>query len=125
MIDMTTVDIFKDHVKSNYRVGYFKVLGWEEGKPKDITDISKAVVLEICLIPDNNAIQQLSDSRDENTLLTVPAGSKVIRVRAGDFWPFLADMMPLDDFVQGNCHKDDHDETNSLNYSSELIEYKE
>jgi hypothetical protein len=110
MFDMTTQEFFKDIPLSNYRVGYFKVLGWEEGKPKDITDISKAVVLEICLIPEHNAINQLNDSEDPNVLLTVPSGSKIIRVKAGDYWPFLSDMKPLEEMLREGRKKNEESE---------------
>lgn len=124
MFDMTTQEFFRDIPLSNYRVGYFKVLGWEEGKAKDITDISKAVVLEICLIPEHNAINQLSNSDDPNVLLTVPSGSKLIRVKAGDYWPYLSDLMPLDGALKKKARRNDEDEdfwdTPAIGYDEKL-----
>ena len=106
---MTAQEFFTKEWRSNYRVAYFKVTGWENGKPTDIVDIKEAVMLEICLIPCDTYVDELNDSdKRQNTLLTIPAGAKIVRVRAGDFWPMIPNMGSFSDYEKYKAQRDEN-----------------
>lgn len=44
--------------------------------------------LEICLIPKGSFVQTIKTSDSKTELYTVPSGQKIIKLNAGDPWPF-------------------------------------
>jgi len=77
------------HTPTRYKVAYFRAVNVKlnESGMAETVNPRLPPEIELCLIPETAEIVQQPDSGSAQ-LFSVPAGAKIIRLKAGDLWPF-------------------------------------